>query len=95
MRDNCFRDDGSPRAITGARFTVLGPGRIRWELLADVDVLNHSEVISPGELSGVFEITQTLLQDAAHAEETAEQRDHIPAVDQQADRVSSGLDPED
>lgn len=73
MRDNCFRDDGTPRAITSARFTVLGPGRIRWELLADVEVLHHLEVIGPAELPAAMEITQALLQESAHAQKTASQ----------------------
>lgn len=73
MRDHCFRPDGSPRAITGARFSVIAPGRIRWELLADGDVLNHSEIISPAELPGVLEITAALLQETAHAQEATDE----------------------
>ncbi len=90
MRDNCFRHDGTPRAITAARFTVLGPGRIRWELLADVDVLNHSEIIGPAELPGVFEITQSLLMESAHAQE--ETTTSAPAPCEQAAFVPAGLD---
>lgn len=67
MRDNCFRDDGTPRQITSARFSVIAPGRIRWELLADGDVLNHSEMVSPEELPVVFEITAALLHETVQA----------------------------
>ena len=70
MRDHCFRSDGSPRAITGARFTLFSLGRIRWELLADGDVLNHSEMVSPEELPVVFEITAALLHETAQANES-------------------------
>lgn len=65
MRDHCFRPDGSPRAITGARFFVFAPGLIRWELLADGDVLNHSEMVRPEELPVVLEITAALLHETA------------------------------
>ncbi len=71
MRDNCFRADGTPRQITGARFAVFGPGRIRWELLADHDVLNHAEILSPDTLPAAIEITAALLQATANAEEEA------------------------
>lgn len=64
-RDPLLRDDGTPRQITRATFEVISPGRIRWQMWAGGDVLNHSEVIDVEQLPGVLEIAGIMLRDAA------------------------------
>jgi hypothetical protein len=83
VRNTCFRDDGTPRSITRVSFELLAPGRIRWELWADVDVLNHSEVITPAELPGVLEITRSLLG-GGNAEEGYETKTAVGVEDRAA-----------